>query len=140
MQNSFFIKSKIKNRICIPKNVTFLHFSQYTENKAIKANTIIENKHYFYRKIFLESRQRGRFAGFSLYVSTTGDIQGSTECYKNGPQVPPMNFTTTCPKYGRYVIFYNERLDGVIYSSQYEVHSVVTELCEVIVKGITLKK
>lgn len=96
----------------------------------------------FYRKIFkfvfVESRQRGRFAGFSLYVSTTGDIQGSTLCYKDRTQVPPLNFTTTCPIYGRYVIFYNERLDGVPYPSQYEVQTVLTELCEVKVKGITL--
>lgn len=111
------------------------------ENKAIKANAIIENKLlqknlYF----FVESRQQGRFAGFSLYVSNTDDIQGSTLCYKNGPQLPHLNFTTTCPKYGRYVIFYNERLDGVAYPKEYEVQSIATELCEVIVKGKTLKK
>lgn len=88
----------------------------------------------------VESRQRGRFAGFSLYVSNTDDIQGSTLCYKNGPQLPPLKFTTTCPKYGRYVIFYNERLDGVAYPKEYEVQSIATELCEVIVKGKTLKK
>lgn len=48
---SKFIRYKIekKNRICIKKkkHVTFLHFAQYTctENKAIKANAIIESKH-----------------------------------------------------------------------------------------------
>lgn len=87
--------------------------------------------------IFVEKRQRGRFDGFSLYVSNTSDIQGSSLCYKDGPQVPPLNFTTTCPEYGRYVIFYNERLDGVAYPEEYEVIGVYTELCEVIVTGIT---
>lgn len=88
--------------------------------------------------MFIEERQRGRFAGFSLYVSNTRHIQGSTSCYKNGPQLPPLNFTTTCPKYGRYVFFYNERLHGVAYPKEYEVLNVFTELCEVIVTGITI--
>lgn len=83
-----------------------------------------------------ESRQRGRLAGFSLYVSNTSTVQESTLCYKDEPpQLPPLNFTTECIKSGRYVIFYNERLNGVTYPKEYEISSVVTELCEVIVKG-----
>lgn len=82
-----------------------------------------------------EIRQRGRFAGFSLYVSTTGDIQGSTLCYKDGPQLPPLNFTTTCTTSGRYVIFYNERLDGVTYPNGYELINAMAELCQVTVQG-----
>lgn len=81
-----------------------------------------------------ETRQRGRFAGFSLYVSKTGDIQSSTLCYKDG-QLPPLNFTTICAEYGRYVIYYNERLSDVSYPSTYEINNVLTELCEVSVKG-----
>lgn len=86
-------------------------------------------------------RQRGRFAGFSLYVSNTdvstiSEIKNSTLCYKDGPQLPPLNFTTTCTEYGRYVIFYNERLDGVSYPDDYEIGNVYTELCDVIVQGI----
>lgn len=80
-------------------------------------------------------RQKGRFAGFSLYVSKTGDIQSSTLCYKNGPQLPPLNFTKICTEYGRYVIYFNERMDGVSYPSTYEISNVFTELCEVSVKG-----
>lgn len=80
-------------------------------------------------------RQRGRFAGFSLYVSKTGDIQSSTMCSKDGPQLPPLNFTTICAEYGRYVIYYNERMDGVSYPSTYETINVFTELCEVSVTG-----
>lgn len=76
----------------------------------------------------------GRFAGFSLYVSNTGIFERSILCYKDGPQFPPLNFTTTCTKHGRYVIFYNERLDGVSYPEGYWAF-VYTELCEVIVLG-----
>lgn len=83
-------------------------------------------------------RQRGRFAGFSLFVSTISDIKSSTLCYKDGPELPSLNFTATCTGHGRYVIFYNERLDGVSYPSEYEKTNVYTELCEVIVLGIEI--
>lgn len=56
-------------------------------------------------------------------------------CYKDGPQLPPLNFTCTCTNYGRHVIFYNERLTGVTYPDGYEDSTMYTELCEVIVKG-----
>lgn len=85
--------------------------------------------------LIAEERQRGRFAGFSLYVSNTGVIQGSTLCYKDGPHLPPLNLTIVCAESGRYVIFYNERLDGVTYPRGYELKNVFTELCEVIVQG-----
>lgn len=88
----------------------------------------------------IENRQRGRFAGFSLYVSTTGVINESTLSYKDGAQLPPLNFTTTCTKHGRYVIFYNERLEGAIYPAGYEINNVYTEVCEVIVQGTKIKK
>lgn len=82
-----------------------------------------------------ENRQRGRFAGFSLFVSKSGIIQGSTFCYKDGSQLPPLNFTATCPVNGRYVIYYNERLDIVTYPQDYELFAVSTEICEFIVQG-----
>lgn len=74
-------------------------------------------------------------AGFSLYISATGEIQDSALCYKDGPHLPPLNFTTTCIVHGRFVIFYNERLDVEMYPTGYEINNVYTELCEVIVKG-----
>eukprot|EP00105_Crassostrea_gigas_P039840 XP_019923988.1 PREDICTED: multiple epidermal growth factor-like domains protein 10 [Crassostrea gigas] len=85
-------------------------------------------------------RQRGRFAGFSLYVSdidvsSIAYIKGSTLCYKDGPQLPTLNFTTICTQFGRYVIFYNERLKEVKYPDAYQLTNVVTELCEVTVQG-----
>lgn len=90
------------------------------------------------RLFIVEDRQRGRFAGFSIYVSNTGDIEGSALCYKDGPKLPPLNFTTTCTEYGRYVIFYNERKEGVVYPDGYQLSLAYTELCEVIVEGILL--
>lgn len=88
---------------------------------------------------FIEFRQRGRFAGFSIYVSNTGHIDGSTLCYKDGPELPSLNFTTICLEYGRYIIFYNERRDEVSYPEGYELTNAYTELCEVIVEGIVFK-
>ena len=99
--------------------------------KFLKADCII---YIFFRK---ESRQRGRFAGFSVYVSNDGERESL--CYKDGPELPPLNFTITCNRSGRYVRFYNERLDGVTYPTGYKVSSnVVMELCEVIVYGKAL--
>nr|XP_022312536.1 multiple epidermal growth factor-like domains protein 10 [Crassostrea virginica] len=83
----------------------------------------------------VESRQRGRFAGFSLYVSKNDNMDSSSLCYKDGPDLPPLNFTTTCITSGRYVTFYNERLGAETYPSGYETINVFTELCEVIVYG-----
>lgn len=86
------------------------------------------------------NRQRGRFAGFSLYVSnsdvsTDADVNDSTLCYKDSPPLPPLNFTAICLKQGRYVRYYNERLAGAKYPTGYEVDNVYTELCEVKVYG-----
>lgn len=81
-------------------------------------------------------RQRGRFAGFSLYVSNSTDRQSKDLCYKDEAELPPLDFNTNCTKYGRYVIFYNERLLGIKYPVGYETANVVTELCEVTVTGI----
>lgn len=81
------------------------------------------------------NRQQGRFAGFALFLSNTGNINGSTLCYKDRLLLPPLNFTAICAEYGRYVIYYNERLHGVIYPDGYQLDNVFTELCEVIVRG-----
>lgn len=82
--------------------------------------------------VFKERRQRGRFAGFSLYVSNDG--QSEFLCYKDGPLLPQLDINVTCNTAGRYVRFHNERRPGVTYPSGYEL-TVVTELCEVIVYG-----
>lgn len=75
-----------------------------------------------------------------LNVLSNADIKRSTLCYKDGPELPFLNFTTVCTEMGRYVIYYNERLNEVIYPKGYEVENVFTELCEVIVQGNIFKK
>lgn len=85
--------------------------------------------------VFKVSRQRGRFAGFSLHLSHNGYADRLNLCYKNGPQLPPLNFTTTCFTVARFVTFYNERLNDVTYPPGYETGDVSTELCEVVVQG-----
>ncbi|XP_062610173.1 uncharacterized protein LOC134271954 [Saccostrea cucullata] len=82
----------------------------------------------------LEMRQRGRFAGFSLYISDNPMKEDGVLCYKNTLPLPPLDFNTTCIGHGRYVIYYNERLDGVTYPLGYESSSLI-ELCEVNVQG-----
>ncbi|XP_078330668.1 uncharacterized protein LOC144624644 [Crassostrea virginica] len=84
-----------------------------------------------------ERRQRGRFAGFSVYVSMNGSRDASSLCYKDGPVLPHLNFTTHCFTYGRYVIFFNERNSELKYPDEYQLTSVYTELCEVIVLECT---
>lgn len=84
---------------------------------------------------FIAMRQRGRFAGFSLYVSNTTDRHDGYLCYKDGQELPPLDFNTNCTTNGRYIIFYNERLVGTTYPVGYETSNVVTELCEVTVTG-----
>lgn len=89
-----------------------------------------------YNVIFYsEKRQQGRLAGFSLFISNTGVMDSLSLCYKDGPQLPALNFTINCMTSGRYVIFYNERLDEANYPQGYELNGVSTELCEVIIMG-----
>lgn len=85
-------------------------------------------------KLFLEKRQQGRFAGFSIYISKSKMFDSSL-CYKDGPMLPPLNFTGTCLQQGRYVIFYTERLNEITYPVEYQTTSVFIELCEVTVLG-----
>lgn len=80
-------------------------------------------------------RQRGRLAGFSLYVSNTTDQHSGHLCYKDGPELPLLDFNITCRTHGRYVTYYNERLPKTNYPIGYAVSNVITELCEVTVKG-----
>lgn len=83
--------------------------------------------------LFIGSEMRQRRI-FNL-LSNTGAINSSTLCYKDGPLLPPLNFTTACFQHGRYVIFYNERLNEITYPEGYEDYVSYTELCEVIVLG-----
>nr|XP_022311226.1 uncharacterized protein LOC111116524 [Crassostrea virginica] len=43
-----------------------------------------------------EMRQRGRFAGFSIHVSTDDKMNSESLCYRDEGVLPPLNFTTEC--------------------------------------------
>ena len=101
----------------------------------MKFNKVVCFIHTFLLYLCKEFRQRGRFAGFSFYVLNDGERESL--CYKDGPGLPPLNVTITCNRSGRYVIFYNERLDGVSYPTGYQ-STVNAELCEVMVFGKAL--
>ena len=77
------------------------------------------------------------FLGFSLYISNTTDKSQGIQCYKDSNYtmntIPPV-VNITCPVHGQYVIFYNERLTGVSYPSDYW-YSALNLLCEVEVYG-----
>nr|XP_034320243.1 receptor-type tyrosine-protein phosphatase zeta-like [Crassostrea gigas] len=53
------------------------------------------------------------FLGFSVYVSNTTDRLQGTLCFKDNSFIAdtiPAVFTTTCPVYGQYVIYFNDIL------------------------------
>ena len=71
-------------------------------------------------------------------MSSNGTRDNSSLCYKDGPKLPALNFTTTCITSGRFVDFFNERLPGITYPNG--VDFVYTEICEVIVHGKNIHK
>ncbi|XP_061188715.1 multiple epidermal growth factor-like domains protein 10 [Saccostrea echinata] len=85
----------------------------------------------------LEQRQRERMYGYKLYISNSTDfslLQEAYLCYNHtGPDLPDLNVTGVCATFGRYVIFYNERVPGVTYPGN-QLYTY-TQLCEVIVHG-----
>ncbi|XP_056016442.1 multiple epidermal growth factor-like domains protein 10 [Ostrea edulis] len=74
-----------------------------------------------------------RVLGFSLYVSNTTSRYDGTMCFKDTNYTiytVPQVFVIDCPVYGRYVIYYNERLPGVTYPADYS-SAAFNDLCEV---------
>lgn len=77
------------------------------------------------------------FLGFSLYVSNTTDTKDGILCFKDttfNTSTIPAVFRTTCFERGQYVIYHNERLQGIVYPDDYS-RAAYNDLCEVEVFG-----
>ena len=75
--------------------------------------------------------------GFSLYVSNTTERSEGILCFEDinfNLSTIPAVFNITCSVHGQYVIYYNERLEGVTYPDGYSTNAF-NELCEVEVFG-----
>ncbi|XP_056002949.1 receptor-type tyrosine-protein phosphatase epsilon-like [Ostrea edulis] len=78
-----------------------------------------------------------RFLGFSVYISNTTNKDDGVLCFKDTMYTNatvPNTTTITCPRHGRYVIYYNERLQNVTYPDGYSQYAY-NELCEFEVYG-----
>lgn len=78
-----------------------------------------------------------RFLGFSIYVSNTTSKIDGVLCYKDNiftTETIPAVFNITCAEYGQYVIYYNERLPGLVYPHGYSKYAFA-DICELEVYG-----
>eukprot|EP00105_Crassostrea_gigas_P016373 XP_011433735.1 PREDICTED: multiple epidermal growth factor-like domains protein 10 [Crassostrea gigas] len=77
-----------------------------------------------------------RFLGFTLYISNSTDREEGVLCFRDTNftrATIPNPITITCPRPGRYVIFYNKRTQSSI-PAGYDRYAF-SELCEVEVYG-----
>ncbi|XP_056003221.1 cell death abnormality protein 1-like [Ostrea edulis] len=76
-----------------------------------------------------------RFLGFSVYISNTTNKDDGVQCFKDteyNRDTIPNSTNITCPRHGRYVVYYNERVDSPPAEYSQYAHN---ELCEVEVYG-----
>lgn len=78
-----------------------------------------------------------RMAGYFLYVSNTNSTDDAHLCFHHNDTLsgkPTINEKINCLVRGRYVIYYNERRDGVHYPYYYSKYAY-NEICELEVFG-----
>nr|XP_022305073.1 neurogenic locus protein delta-like [Crassostrea virginica]XP_022305074.1 neurogenic locus protein delta-like [Crassostrea virginica] len=78
----------------------------------------------------------GRFLGYSVFISNTTNKQDGVLCFRDTNYTPatiPNPVNITCPYYGRYVIYYNNRTHWP-YPEGYSNYAY-NELCELEVLG-----
>lgn len=72
-----------------------------------------------------------------MYVSNTTSLLGGILCFKDNDftkSTIPAVLNISCPVYGQYVIYSNERLPGVVYPDGYSEYAFA-EICELEVYG-----
>lgn len=77
------------------------------------------------------------YLGFSVHVSNTTDKHHGVLCFKDNSfneSTMPAVFTTKCTVHGQYVIYNNEKLDGIENPDTNSAY-VMNNLCEVEVYG-----
>lgn len=77
------------------------------------------------------------YLGFSVYVSNTTDIHHGVLCFKDNSfneSTMPAVFTAKCTVHGQYVIYNNEKLDGIENPDRSSAY-IMNNLCEVEVYG-----
>ena len=77
-----------------------------------------------------------RFLGFSVYISNTTQKEDGVLCFRDTSYTSatiPNPVNVSCPYYGRYVIYYNNRTHPP-YPNGYDEYAY-NELCEVEVNG-----
>lgn len=89
--------------------------------------------------IFCRCKQRihKKISWIFIVVSNTTDHKDGVVCYHNKSYTKytiPSKVDISCSVIGRYVIYFNERLPGIIYPTDYS-RFAFTDLCEVEVYG-----